>query len=104
MGGTMRLGNYETVIDKTSNVYKLYNTIITYERHRHRYEVNNKYIDDLQNNGLSFVGKSKDNKLMEIIEISDHPFFVGCQFHPEYRSRFYKPHPLFIGLLKAMIN
>ncbi len=101
MGGTMRLGLRETIIDKNSSVYKLYNRIVINERHRHRYEVNPKYISQFENNGLKFSGRS-DNR-MEIIEYTNHPYFVGCQFHPEYNTYPNKPHPLFYGLLSKLV-
>ena len=108
MGGTMRLGNYTTKLLE-SNVMKYYNSEVITERHRHRYEVNNKYVSELEAAGLKFVGRSdnRDNtsvkELMEIVEISDHPFYVGCQFHPEYKSRYEDPHPLFVNLLKSTL-
>ena len=106
MGGTMRLGNYQTNL-VPSKVMDLYGKDSIIERHRHRYEVNNVYVEQLEEAGLKFVGRSKlsdGNEVMEISELSDHPFYVGCQFHPEYKSRYEVPHPLFIGLLKAIIN
>ena len=106
LGGTMRLGNYTTNLSD-SNVMKYYNADIIVERHRHRYEVNNKYVPELETAGLKFVGRSKlsnETEVMEIVELSDHPFYVGCQFHPEYKSRYENPHPLFVELLKATIS
>jgi len=107
LGGTMRLGNYKTILNKKSLTHKLYGTDTIVERHRHRYEVNNKYIDFIESNGLIFVGKNEDGKLMEIAELDktyNHPFYIGCQFHPELISRNEKAHPLFIGLLQSMKN
>jgi CTP synthase len=103
-GGTMRLGKYPCVLDKSSIVYKLYNSVEISERHRHRYEFNNDYREEMQKKGVDFVGTSPNGELVEIIEIKSHPYFVGCQFHPEFKSRPDKPHPLFIGLLKNAKN
>ena len=103
-GGTMRLGNYTTNL-KESRVRDLYGDDIIVERHRHRYEVNNKYVAQLEQSGLNFVGISRSNNgsdLMEIVELKDHPFYIGCQFHPEYKSRCDRSHPLFIGLLQSI--
>lgn len=104
-GGTMRLGNFVTILDKSSKVYDLYNNNTIIERHRHRYEVNNKYITEIEKSGLRFVGYSltEKSKLMEIVELDNHPFYIGCQYHPEFSSKYDKPHPLFIGLTKSMI-
>lgn len=104
LGGTMRLGNYNTQLVE-SRVSKLYNKYDIVERHRHRYEVNNKYVRKLEDYGLKFVGKSTINghEYMEVIEL-ENQFYVGCQFHPEYNSKYNKPHPLFIGLLSANIS
>lgn len=102
-GGTMRLGSYETTLYK-SKVMDLYRSSTITERHRHRYEVNNECVDILEIYGLKFVGTSRGsngNELMEICELDDHPFYIGCQFHPEYKSRVEVPHPLFVGLLSA---
>lgn len=103
-GGTMRLGNYPCVVKKGSKVHKFYGSDEIVERHRHRYEFNNNYREDLEKAGLSVVGTSPDNRLVEMVEISDHPFFVGVQFHPEFLSRPLKPQPLFRELLKAAIK
>ncbi len=106
MGGTLRKGIYNTIINKKSIVYKLYQMKNIVERHRHRYEVNNKYINILESNGLHFTGTSNNGKLMEIIELNKetHPYYIGVQFHPEFQSRYNKTHPLFVGLLKQMHN
>ena len=103
-GGTMRLGAYPCKIKKNSLAYKCYNKDIVYERHRHRYEVNNKFREILENNGLVFSGVSPNEELIEIIELRDHPFFIATQFHPEYKSRPLKPHPLFLGFIKAVLE
>jgi CTP synthase len=104
LGGTMRLGKYPAILKDNSKIRGLYNRQEISERHRHRYEVNNKYIDILESNGLSFSGKSPNGKLMEFIEIPKHPFFVATQGHPELKSRPLNPHPLFLGLSKAAIE
>ena len=101
-GGTMRLGKYPCVLSKNSKTYKLYKKEEIYERHRHRYEFNNDYREQMSNKGLNFVGTSPDGCLVEIVELNDHPYFVAAQFHPEFKSRPDIPHPLFIGLLKAV--
>ncbi len=101
MGGSLRLGNHTTKLRKDSKVYKIYEKEYIIERHRHRYEVNNGYVYILEKNGLYFVGKSNNGKLMEIVELKDDQFYIGTQAHPEFSSRYNKPHPLFIGLLKS---
>lgn len=101
LGGTMRLGLKSTKIVKKTNAHKLYGKKFIEERHRHRYEVNPTFIDLLEGFGIKFSGKSE--KRMEIIELPNHPFFMGCQFHPEYNTYPNQPHPLFIGLLQKTI-
>ena len=101
-GGTMRLGAYPCVLDKNSLVYKLYGQEEISERHRHRYEYNTNYKNELEKAGLKCVGTSPDNKLVEIVELKEHPFYVGCQFHPEFKSRPNRPHPLFDGFVKSL--
>ena len=101
LGGTMRLGAQECSLEKNSLTRDLYKKSKIKERHRHRYEVNNNLIDALTTKGLSVVGKSADKMLVEVIEIKDHPWFVGCQFHPEFTSDPRKGHPLFSGFIKA---
>ena len=100
-GATMRLGAYPAVLKKGTLIYKLYKTNKVYERHRHRYEVNPSYIDQLEKCGLVFSGRSPDGVLMEFMEIPNHPYFVATQAHPEFKSRPMKPSPLFDGLIKA---
>lgn len=95
LGGTMRLGSYDCELVKGTKAYESYGCDLIRERHRHRYEFNNEYRDELVNKGLTISGTSLDNFLVEIIELADHPWFVGCQFHPEFKSRPEKPHPLF---------
>lgn len=101
MGGTMRLGQYPCALNPESKSYALYGASMIYERHRHRYEVNNDYRAELHKCGMIFAGTSPDNHIVEMIEIPDHPWFVACQFHPEFKSRPNKPHPLFRGFVTA---
>lgn len=103
-GGTMRLGAYPCVITPGTIANKAYGATEIEERHRHRYEVNSKYIDVLKENGLTLSGMSPDGKLVEMIEIKDHPWFLGCQFHPELKSRAVTGHPLFIDFVKTIIK
>jgi CTP synthase len=103
-GGTMRLGAYACHIKKNTNAHRAYKTTEIQERHRHRYEFNSKYIDDFKNAGMSAVGINPDNSLVEIMEIPKHKWFVGVQFHPEYRSTVINPHPLFVDFIKATIS
>ena len=100
-GGTMRLGAYPCKLKKFSLASKLYGAEEISERHRHRYEFNNEYRKVMEDNGMTFSGTSPDGELVEIIEIKKHPYFIASQFHPELKSRPDKPHPLFVGLLKA---
>ena len=102
-GGTMRLGAYPCVIKKNSRVFKSYNKECIEERHRHRYEFNDKYLNDFENAGMKAVGINPDTKLVEIMEIPSHKWFVGVQFHPEYRSTVLEPHPLFVDFIKSTI-
>ncbi len=101
LGGTMRLGLYEAKLKKNSLIRKIYKSSNISERHRHRYEVNIDYKDKFEDKGLIFSGISPDNKLPEIIELKNHPWFVGVQFHPEFKSRPLNPHPLFSSFIKA---
>lgn len=101
MGGTMRLGSYPCTIGQETISAKAYGSQEIAERHRHRYEFNNAYRKDLEEAGLVIAGTSPDNHFVEIIEVKDHPFFVGVQFHPEFQSRPLEPHPLFVGLVSA---
>ena len=100
-GGTMRLGKYPCVLKDRTKVRKLYNEEEIEERHRHRYEFNNKYKEKMEEHGLVFSGTSPDGELVEIIELPKHPYFVASQFHPEFKSRPDRPHPLFVGLVEA---
>lgn len=104
MGGTMRLGQYPCVLNPESKAFELYGVSMIYERHRHRYEVNNDYREELLNAGVIFAGTSPDNHIVEMIELKNHPWFVACQFHPEFKSRPNKPHPLFRGFVTAAAN
>jgi CTP synthase len=103
-GGTMRLGAYECSLHKGSLAYKVYGKEHIKERHRHRYEVNNAYMDELQQHGLLATGKNTETGLVEIVEIKEHPFFIGVQFHPELKSTVENPHPLFVSLVKAALE
>ncbi len=102
IGGTMRLGEQECTITKDSNVYKAYKKDAIFERHRHRYEFNNDYRDSLEKKGLIISGTSVDKTLVEVIELKDHPWFVGCQFHPEFTSKPVTGHPLFKAFVKVI--
>ena len=104
MGGTMRLGGQVCKLKKSSNAYKMYKNEEIVERHRHRYEVNPNYIDQLSGAGLDIVGKSKDGRLVEMIEINDHKWFLACQFHPEFTSNPRDGHPIFNSYIKSTIT
>ena len=101
MGGTMRLGLYPCKLAEGSIARRVYDSDLIYERHRHRYEFNNDYRADFEEKGMKLIGQSPDGKLVEIVEIPDHPFFTAVQFHPEFKSRPNRPHPLFMGLIAA---
>ena len=104
MGGTMRLGRYPCKISPGTLAAEVYNEDLVHERHRHRYEVNNGYRDALSQAGMVFSGTSPEGRLVEIAELKEHPFFIGSQFHPEFRSRPLRPHPLFRGFVAACRN
>jgi CTP synthase len=104
LGGTMRLGAYEAILKKGSLLEKIYKTPSIYERHRHRYEVNDDYRMKLEKTGMIFSGLSPDGELPECIELKDHPFFVGVQFHPELKSRPFEPSPIFKSFIEASIK
>ena len=104
IGGTLRLGSYPCVLDKSTKAYELYGTEQIAERHRHRYEVNNDYRKILTDNGLTLSGLSPDGRIVEMIEIKEHPFFIATQAHPELKSRPNRPHPLFKGFVKASLE
>lgn len=103
-GATMRLGAYKAVLKPSTKVSKLYNSLEVYERHRHRYEVNPQYHEILENEGLILSGKSEDGRLVEFIEIENHPFFIATQAHPEFKSSLINPAPLFLGFVTACLN
>ena len=104
IGGTLRLGSYPCILDKESKAYRLYGEETIYERHRHRYEVNNDYRAALVENGMKLSGLSPDGRIVEMCEIPDHPFFIATQAHPELKSRPNRPHPLFKGFITAAKN
>lgn len=101
LGATMRLGAHEITLDESSRTAKLYGSRIITERHRHRYEVNPAYIEKMENAGLKYVGKSDNDRRMEVLELKDHPYFIASQFHPELRSRPFRPSPIHLGLVRA---
>ena len=101
MGGTQRLGDYECQLNPGTHAYRLYGKEMIKERHRHRYEFNNNYKDVLVENGLKVAGFNPERNLVEIVELEDHPYYVGCQFHPEFTSRPNRAQPLFQGLISA---
>ena len=102
-GGTMRLGKYPCVLEENSRSYRLYGEKEISERHRHRYEFNNEFRQILSEKGMLLAGLSPDHHLVEIVELPNHPWFVGCQFHPEFKSRPDRPHPLFFGFVEAAL-
>ena len=104
MGGTMRLGAYDARITKGSRVFDIYKTSAINERHRHRYEVNANYMERLDKVGVKFPGMSPDGALPEIVEIPDHPWFIGVQYHPELKSKPFEPHPLFTSFIGAALQ
>lgn len=104
LGGTLRLGAYPCVLKEETNASAAYQMSEISERHRHRFEFNNDYREKLEENGLVIAGTSPDNNLVEIIEIGDHPWFLGCQFHPEFKSKPMKPHPLFKDFISAALS
>lgn len=103
-GGTMRLGLYPCKLIDDTKAFSVYGEHLIYERHRHRWEFNNKYRTQLVDAGLILSGTSPDDRLVEIVELKNHPWFVGCQFHPEFKSRPTKAHPLFKGLIETALN
>jgi CTP synthase len=102
-GGSMRLGTYVTDLQAGSKSFELYHSATITERHRHRYEFNARYRDEMERKGLVIAGTSPDGSLVEIIELPDHPYFVACQFHPEFLSKPNHPHPLFHGFVGASL-
>jgi CTP synthase len=103
-GGTMRLGHYPCIIKEGTSAHKAYGVTEIMERHRHRFEVNNKYRPTLEEHGMVFSGISPDDLLVEMVELHDHPYFVATQFHPEFQSRPNRPHPLFREFIAAAIK
>ncbi|GAG22969.1 unnamed protein product [marine sediment metagenome] len=101
MGGTMRLGQFMCRLKKRSFAEKAYGKMVIYERHRHRYEFNPEYEEVLAKAGLLISGRNPEHKLVEIVEIKNHPWFLGCQFHPEFKSKPLNPHPLFKAFIGA---
>ena len=104
MGGTMRLGAYDCTLTPASKAAQLYGSHKISERHRHRYEVNTAYKDRIESTGLKFVGMSPEGDLPEVVELQGHPWFIGVQFHPEFKSRPFAPHPLFMGFVEAAMD
>jgi CTP synthase len=104
MGGTMRLGAYPCILKKNTLVYSEYKVEKIFERHRHRFEFTYRFKDDYQKAGMQISGTSPDEKLVEVVEITDHPWFVGVQYHPEFKSKPIQPHPLFAGFVKAAVK
>lgn len=104
IGGTMRLGSYACDLKKSSKAYTAYGKSKIQERHRHRYEFNNSYMELIENNGMIASGKNPETGLVEIIEVKNHPWFVGVQFHPEYKSTVLNPQPLFVKFIEAAVN
>ncbi len=100
----MRLGSYPCKIDKNSLAYQIYGKSLINERHRHRYEFNNKYLEVFSNAGLVASGINPETKLVEIVELKNHPWFVGVQFHPELKSTVMSPQPIFVAFVKAALN
>ena len=103
-GGTMRLGLYPARLTAGSKAAQAYGEEVIYERHRHRFEVSNEYREALERNGMVLSGQSPDGRLVEIVELKDHPWYVASQFHPEFKSRPDRPHPLFTGFVKAAVE
>ena len=100
----MRLGAWDCEIEKNTKSYKSYKKKLISERHRHRYEFNNNYTDRIFDDKFVIAGSNPDTKLVEIVENIDHPWFVGVQFHPEYKSSVYNPHPIFVNFVKASLK
>jgi CTP synthase len=103
LGGTMRLGGQDCVLDEDSTIARCYGRKVIRERHRHRYEVNNRFVPQLEAAGLKVSGRSSDGRLVEVVEAPDHPWFVACQFHPEFTSTPRDGHPLFQGFVEAAL-
>ncbi|MFM8315087.1 MAG: glutamine amidotransferase-related protein, partial [Deltaproteobacteria bacterium] len=104
VGGSMRLGSYSCDLKPGSHAAKIYGKTKITERHRHRYEVNNHYRKALEDGGITFSGMNPDTGLVEMMELTQHPWFITCQFHPEFKSKPFLPHPLFVGFVKAALQ
>ena len=104
MGGTMRLGAYPCKVSEDSNLYKAYGETMISERHRHRYEFNNEYLEEFKKHGMKVTGVNPDTNLVEVVEVEEHPWYVASQYHPEYKSTVARPHPMFAGFVKAMLE
>jgi len=104
LGGTMRLGAQPAILKKGTKIYDAYHVSEINERHRHRYEFTNKYRDVMEQNGLVLSALSPDNNLVEAVEYRDHPWGIGVQFHPEFKSKPINPHPLFVDFIKESLN
>jgi CTP synthase len=104
LGGTMRLGSYPCKLIEGTKVREIYKQELIYERHRHRYEFNNKYREPFQEAGMVFSGLSPDERLVEIVELKEHPWYIGCQFHPEFKSKPFQPHPIFVSFISACLQ
>ena len=104
LGGTLRLGAYPCVLEEGSLARSLYGTDVISERHRHRYEVNNEYREELTSHGMRLCGRSPDQRIVEMMELPDHPYFIATQGHLELKSRPNKAHPLFYGLIRASLD
>jgi len=103
LGGSMRLGAYPCTLVEGTRVHALYNKPVVFERHRHRFEFNNEFREAFENNGFQVSGLYEPKDLVEVLELKDHPFYVGVQYHPEFKSRPMVPHPLFLGLLSEAV-
>ncbi|MCK5703348.1 MAG: CTP synthase, partial [Cyclobacteriaceae bacterium] len=103
-GGTMRLGAYPCRLKEGTMVHEMYKSEEISERHRHRYEFNNEYLEKFESKGMIAAGINPDSNLVEIMELKNHPWHIGTQFHPELKSRVVEPHPLFVGFIKAAID
>ena len=103
-GGTMRLGAWDCHLSESSKVFEAYQNVDISERHRHRYEFNNEFFEQITSNGMATTGINPKTGLVEIVEIPNHPWFVGVQYHPEYKSTVLNPHPLFVCFVKASLE
>ena len=103
-GATMRLGKYPCTLVEETLAYRAYSKTSISERHRHRYEFNNEFVDAFKEHGVEFSGWYEESNLVEIVEFKDHPWFLGCQFHPEFKSKPMKPHPLFSEFIRASLK